>query len=54
MAEKKVPQEPCIFCSENPCACGQSERRSRAIKTLATDSDRVVTDHRTEEFDEPR
>jgi hypothetical protein len=21
MAKKKVPQEPCMFCHENPCAC---------------------------------
>lgn len=31
MADKKVPQEPCIFCHHNPCDCGKPVSRKRAM-----------------------
>jgi hypothetical protein len=31
MADKKVPQEPCILCHKNPCDCGTPVSRKRAM-----------------------
>lgn len=31
MADKKVPQEPCILCGHNPCDCGQPMTRKAAL-----------------------
>jgi len=31
MADKKVPQEPCIICHHNPCDCGTPVSRKKAM-----------------------
>jgi hypothetical protein len=51
MAEKKVPQEPCMLCGHNPCDCGKPRSRKQELKKHPLTLDEWAIDLSEEESD---